>query len=80
MVVKKYVLLIDEREGTLVEIADDLKELGYDVARAADFHAALNAIASLDRPRSRTTKRSSRRCGASTRSCRCSGSPTRARS
>jgi len=49
MVVKKYVLLVGAREGELVDSANELKELGYEVARTNDFPAALKAIATLDR-------------------------------
>lgn len=49
MLIKKYVLLVDAREGALTEIADELKDLGYEVARADDFGAALKAVANLDR-------------------------------
>lgn len=47
--VKKYVLLVDEREGELTACASELKAMGYDVVRVAELRAALNAIATLDR-------------------------------
>lgn len=47
--VKKYVLLVDAREGELTECATELKEMGYDVVRATELSAALHAVAKLDR-------------------------------
>lgn len=49
IIAKKYVLLVDVTGGALAKRADELKELGYDVAQVAHLRAALSAITALDR-------------------------------
>jgi CheY-specific phosphatase CheX len=49
MIIKKYVLLVDEPEGRLARRTEELKDLGYEVAQVSQLEAALNAIAVLDR-------------------------------
>ena len=49
MVVKKYVLVVDEPDGEVVREAGTLEGRDYDVALVGNLEAALGAIARLDR-------------------------------
>ncbi|MBV9945624.1 MAG: chemotaxis protein CheX [Myxococcales bacterium] len=49
MLIKKYVLIVDAPGGEIARGAGELKALGYEVAQANGFAAAIQAVRRLDR-------------------------------